>query len=378
MAGLARTIVRDSPRQREIVEALRKRILSGEFAPGNRVPSVSELAAAHNASTRTAQSALMHLQESGFISARPGAGSFVAETPPHLSHFAMVFRQAPQHDGWWSQYFVAWKREAERFAAPDGDGGRRNFRFSFFCLDQHLAGTPAERELQSALEADLLAGLIFPIFPEALRGTAILADRNTPKVACADEPVEGFTVLLSDRLLDGGLPEKALRYLASRGRRRVAILLPSFYDRGALPVDRLVRLAADCSLTTYRHWVQGVDITAPEWAANSTEILCHCGRQRPDALLIMDDNLVPDATQGLLNAGVRVPDDIEVVAHCNFPHPTRSAVPAKRIGYDVRHLLHLSVEMIERQRRGEATPSLVSIASHFDDELPYPVDAERF
>jgi len=374
MAGLARTIVRDSPRQREIVEALRKRILSGEFAPGNRVPSVSELAAAHNASTRTAQSALVHLQENGFISARPGAGSFVAETPPHLSHFAMVFRQAPQYDGWWSQFLVAWKREAERFAAPDGEGGRRGFRFSFFYLDQHLAGTPAERELQSALEADLLAGLIFPLFPDALRGTALLADRKTPKVACTSAPVEGFTIMQPDRRLS----EKAFTYLASRGRRRVAILVPSFYERGRLPVDRLVRLAADCGLTTYRHWVQGVDITAPEWAANAMESLCRRGRQRPDALFIMDDNLVPDATQGLLNAGMRVPDDIEVVAHCNFPYPTRSVVPAKRIGYDVRHLLHLGVEMIERQRQGEAAPSVVSMASHFDDELPYPVDVEKF
>jgi len=372
MAGLARTIVRDSPRQREIVEALRKRILSGEFAPGSRVPSVSELAAAHNASTRTAQSALVHLQESGFISARPGAGSFVAETPPHLSHFAMVFRQGPQHDGWWSQFLVAWKREAERFAAPDGEGGRRGFRFSFFCLDQQLAGKPAERELQSALGSDLLAGLVFPLFPDALRGTAILADRKTPKVACVDEPVEGFTIMKPD----GCLAEKAFTYLASRGRRRVAILVPSFYERGTLPVDRLVREATNCGLTTYRHWVQGIDISCPEWAANSTESLFRRGGQRPDALFIRDDNLVPDATQGLLNAGVRVPDDVEVVAHCNFPHPTRSVVPAKRIGYDVRHLLHLSVEIIERQRRGEAVPSPVNMVAHFDDELPYPVDVE--
>lgn len=374
MAELARTIVRDSPRQREIVEALRKRILSGEFGSGNRVPSVSELAAAHNASTRTAQSALMHLQESGFVTSRPGAGSFVSDTPPHLSHFAMVFRQTPEPDGWWSQFFVAWKREAERFIAHDGEGGRRGFRLSFFCLDQRLVGTPAERELQSGLEADLFAGLIFPNFPNALLGTAILADRKTPKVSCVDELVDGFTVLLSDK----SLPEKALRYLASRGRRRVAILVPSFYDRGTLPVDRLVRQAANCGLTTYRHWVQGIDIGSPEWAANWTEFLCRCGPERPDALLIMDDNLVPDATQGLLNAGVRVPDDIDVVAHCNFPYPTYSAVSAKRIGYDVRHLLHLSVETIERQRHGEAPPGFVSITSHFDDELPYPIEVEKF
>ena len=49
---------------------------------------------------------------------------------------------------------------------------------------------------------------------------------------------------------------------------------------------------------------------------------------RPDALVITDDNLVPAATAGVLAAGRRVPADLEVVAHANFPHVTPSAVPA--------------------------------------------------
>ena len=55
----------------------------------------------------------------------------------------------------------------------------------------------------------------------------------------------------------------------------------------------------------------------------------------------MDDNLVPDATAGLVAADVRVPYDIEVVAHANLPHSTPSAVPARRIGFNVRQLYDL-------------------------------------
>ena len=369
MARLVRLVERHSHRQRQIVEAVRGQIVSGQLAPGARVPSINELAAAHQASTKTALTALTYLQEHGFITSRRGSGSFVSETPPHLSQFALVFQDAPKRDGSWSQFFMAWKREAKRLVAPGCEGSRCGRRFSFIYLDLHVAGTPAERELQSAMEADLFAGLIFPDYPSFLHGAEILADRRTPKVCVAQQPKEGFTTLV----LDNALPEKALNCLAGHGRRRAAFLVPSFLDSDSpiLATDYLVRLAADCGLTSYRHWVQGIDITSPRWAANWTEFLCRCGPERPDALFISDDNLVPSATQGLLNAGIRVPDDIEVVAHCNFPYPTPSLVPARRIGFDVRQLLHLSVDTIERQRRGEAVPDTLCVHSHFDDELPY-------
>ena len=372
MAGLVRLVEQHSPRQREIVEALRGRIVSGELARGSRVPSINELAAAHKSSTRTALSALGYLQEQGFIISQRGSGSFVSETPPHLSHFGIVFPSSPEPGGWWSQFFVAWKGEADRFAAPDGEGGQRGLRLSLYYLDERIANAPAEREIQSRLEADLFAGLIFPVFPNSLRGTAIAADCKTPKVVCSALRPEGFDGFTSIAL-DHRLPEKALRCLAKRGRRRVAILIPTFHRRGEQSTDELISLAARCGLTTYRHWVQGIDFGSPEWAANWTELICRSGSQRPDALFITDDNLVPSATQGLLNAGVRVPEDIEVVAHGNFPYLTPSAVSARRIGYDMRQLFRLSLDMIERSRAGERIRESVRVNCHFDDDLPYPI-----
>jgi len=372
MAGLVRLVEHRSPRQQEIVEAVRRRIVSGELARGSRVPSVNELAAAHKSSTRTALSALGYLQEHGFITSHRGAGSFVSDTPPHLSHLGIVFPYRPEPDGWWSQFFVAWKGEAERFAAPDGEGGRHGLHISFYYLDERIPNAPVESEIQSRLEADLFAGLIFPVFPNSLHGTAIAADRKTPKVVCSAIRQEGFRGFTSIAL-DDGLPEKALRYLANQGRRRVAILIPTFHSRGALPTDGLISLAARCGLTTHRYWVQGIDIGSPEWAANWTELLFRHGSQRPDALFIADDNLVPSATQGLLNAGVSVPDDVHVIAHGNFPYLTHSVVPAKRVGYDMRQLFRLSVGMIERSRAGERIRESVRVNCHFDDDLPYPI-----
>ena len=84
-------------------------------------------------------------------------------------------------------------------------------------------------------------------------------------------------------------------------------------------------------------------------------------KDRPDSLLILDDNLVEAATAGLVDAGVRVPRDMTVVARCNFPHPAPSAVPVMRVGYDVRELLSVCLDGLMRQRRGEPVPDITWI-----------------
>ena len=123
-------------------------------------------------------------------------------------------------------------------------------------------------------------------------------------------------------------------------------------------------------LTTRSYWMQGVDIGCPTWARASAELLAHCAPDdRPDALLIVDDNLVQPATEGLRAAGVRAPQDMDIVGHATFPYTTPSALPIRRIGFAAPEMLRTSVDIIQRLRRGEeAKPQTVKAL--FDDELP--------
>ena len=91
-------------------------------------------------------------------------------------------------------------------------------------------------------------------------------------------------------------------------------------------------------------------------------------RDRPDALIISDDNLVEHATAGIVAAGIGVPGDCAIVAHCNFPWPTPSALPMRRLGYDAREVIRVALESIDRQRRGEPAGTLV-VPARFEDEL---------
>ena len=72
-----------------IYTALRRRIFSGELAPGDLLPSESQLCAEYNVSRETVRRGLKELDSEGLIYSRPKVGCFVS-TPNHrdiLLHF---------------------------------------------------------------------------------------------------------------------------------------------------------------------------------------------------------------------------------------------------------------------------------------------------
>jgi DNA-binding LacI/PurR family transcriptional regulator len=93
--------------------------------------------------------------------------------------------------------------------------------------------------------------------------------------------------------------------------------------------------------------------------------------ERPDGLIVADDNLVEHASAGIVDAMVRVPDDLEMVAHCNFPWPTPSVVKARRLGYDAREVVDACIRLLDRQRehRGQRMSQTQPIPARFEDEL---------
>ncbi|MEE6263304.1 GntR family transcriptional regulator [Plantactinospora sonchi] len=69
------------PPYRRIVADLRRRIATGELAPGDRVPSTRQIATEWGVALATATRALSTLREQGVVRARPRVGTVVAEAP---------------------------------------------------------------------------------------------------------------------------------------------------------------------------------------------------------------------------------------------------------------------------------------------------------
>lgn len=69
----------DRPIYTQLLEQIRLRIISGEYPPGSRLPSVRELAAEAAVNPNTMQKALSELETSGLIFSQRTSGRFVTE-----------------------------------------------------------------------------------------------------------------------------------------------------------------------------------------------------------------------------------------------------------------------------------------------------------
>ena len=93
----------DRNRWRPLAAELRRRIRSGEYAPGDRLPSNAALRARYSVSGQTVQHAMNSLRSEGLVETRPGLGWFARKPPDvvRLPRRPQPGRARP-HDIWLS------------------------------------------------------------------------------------------------------------------------------------------------------------------------------------------------------------------------------------------------------------------------------------
>jgi len=364
MSGIVQYIARHAEKQNEIIEGLYRQIVSRRYAPGSRLPSLTEIARTYSSCRLTAQRAMQHLQSTGHVVIQKRLGAFVAENPPHLSHVGVVFDRTKE-DAKKSNHHNAFIAEAFKISrANSSDNGEPLWQFSYYYGRESFDVHEDRDKLIEAVEQHRLAGIIFFGVPPSLENTPAVTWRALPRVAVGDKWDMTAVNMRHDVFL-----EKALDYLLSQGRRRIAFVI--YGNKPPLEFEQHVQpMLRRRSMTIRSYWIQGSNIELADYAANAVEALMHCGKEdRPDGLIICDDNLVPAVTQALVKADIDVPAKLEVIAQTNFPYPTPAAVPVKRLGFDVRRLLDACLDRIYRMSRGEEVAKLTNFDPVFEDEL---------
>ena len=69
----------DRPVYKQLIEQIELRIVSGLFAPGDKLPSVREMAAEASVNPNTMQKALSELERTGLVYAQRTGGRFITE-----------------------------------------------------------------------------------------------------------------------------------------------------------------------------------------------------------------------------------------------------------------------------------------------------------
>ena len=319
-------------RYSEIVDDLTHDILRGHYLPSDRLPRWRELTARYDTTLATVRKALGRLDEYGFIERGGWHGIRVAANPPNRCHFGLIFPDYGDATGQFPSRFLTTLAHAA--------GELHNTRPRWLSVYPGVRGESDEdlRQLAADLNARRLAGLILTDrhTAENSRLAALLRTAQVPVAALlAVVKLPGITRVIfppTDFL------HRACAYLRAQGRRRVALV--SVAHLGPMMWDLAQAPLAAHGLISHPWWRADAALQCPGALRPAMQMLWRLpAADRPDAMVITDDNMVTEATAGLAEAGVRVPQDLAIVAHANFPLQTVSALPAVRLGVDVRRVL---------------------------------------
>lgn len=346
----------------EITRDLRRRILTGEWGPGTGLPTQRQLMESYSVGDTTIRQAVTTLVQDGFLIATRRRGTFVTERPPHLTHIGVVFPFTHASRPSWSPFYRALAEGAENLHTLSP------YHASVYAINAGWPEDVAYQRLERDVQVSRLAGLIYTVPPFQVIGRPPLEAPGIPRVSIMQFLT--FPQVPAIVWFDlHSFTEKAVEFCLARGRRQIAMLTttapqpPDSYGvhlRAALAKRRIL---------SPEFWVQ----LANDDVRNLTHLLVHTGQaQRPDALIITEDTIVEDVIAGVLAAGLRVPDDIDIITHANFPHPIPTSVPVTRLGYSVPELFSACVRLIDAQRRGETFPAITRIPAYFEHEVAQP------
>jgi DNA-binding LacI/PurR family transcriptional regulator len=302
----------------------------------------------------TLQKAFDRLTQQGFLVSQGRRGTFVAEYPPDKACCALVFSDEPGRGGW-NRYWSTMLREGKNWQDPNG----RRFQ-PYFISDQSPNSKGHLRLCADAAEGGI-SGILFVNTPYYLEESPIFSSA-IPRVCIGSPDLVGDHHRSAIHFLNG--TRTAFDVFVKSGRHRLAAIC------NRVTADDWRHMAQEAKrsgLETRQEWWLGFSCN-PASAVSAravAHLLCSLpARDRPDCLLIDDDNLVPYATEGIRDAGLSIPRELEIIAYANFPEPTPSAVPCLRYGIDLQQVLGAALDEIDRQR-GDPTPQCLHIAPVF-------------
>ncbi len=202
---------------------LKERVRSGRYAPGDRMPTESELQEEYGVSRITVKKAMNMLCEEGLVERFPGRGTFALESKEEAPPAKPVVRGAVREIGLMMSGFSSCF--GQRFLR--GVAEEANRQGCTLSVGLYYDSVEKERELIRRQIANGVQGIItMPVHS--------INAINASIVECA---MENFPLVLADRYMDGmALPYvgsdnvdgafQAVQYLFSLGHKNIGLISP--------------------------------------------------------------------------------------------------------------------------------------------------------
>lgn len=355
---------RSDPLYQQIVEDLRGRITSGALAVGDRLGSHRELAAAYDVSLITVKKALAELVREGLLYARVGKGTFVARSVPRAAPaeqktLGIVLRDLTV------PLFSDIVQQVEAHAYQVG----YNVMVSMSSGQAEKEERQIERFRKSGVD-----GLIIASMEQSHR-----ASETIRSLDAAGFPYVMVSYVEDPDLYMVGIDHERGAYLAARhlceqGYRRIGYVGAETANRlSELREQGYRRALSEAGLAVEEAFVYR-SLEGPGW--DRLEHGYEAGRriarerERPDALFVYNDIAALGLQRALLEAGLRIPEDVAVVGFDDIEQARHAPVPLSTVRQPAGEISARAVEMLLGQiaqrpveRRVVLEPELVARAS---------------
>lgn len=343
-----------------VADRLRREIVRGVWAPGQKLPTWDVLCAQFSVGRPTLTRALAMLKSEGFIEADSTRGTHVTASPPHLSRHVLLFSSAPGRHGaaGWNLF---WNSLAMEAMASRATGGA--VVDVLFDVNTHADCAACAQVMEDARH-HRLAGILVVLGGD-LRN--LRPAGGIPCIHIGGGPAEESPHHVG---LDWqSFHAQAVEALLARGCRKIAVLANDMES-----AEACARVVAGKGGVVRPSWALFMPGTVPDGARNLTRLLVsRTQRERPDGLIITDDNLVSVALAGVLDERIVVPDDLRVVAHCNWPGTPPPPLPVMRLGFSAAAVLDAALAMASALRASSSPRTHIAVQPVFEnDSIPRP------
>jgi len=285
------------PLHRQIAARL-ERSIRASHRPGDRLPGEAELAAAWKVSPLTMAKVLAILSQKGVIHRRAGAGTFVKE--PGMNGWIGVLIEYDIGSPYSSLFFRRLAQGCRTLCNERGVLSRLYAGFSDFA---NPATRPTSRELMEDCEREALCGAVVMAGAEIAGSLQHLKARGVPVAGI--NPRCHYQIVSERPAMLGRFVTHAL----ARGRRRFAMI---DWECGLYEVNSIYSLREPFreilrshGLPFYPEWLRGdLHPALPGSGWEEFREIWSSRRERPDALIVGDEHLLPDINAALRSLGV--------------------------------------------------------------------------
>ncbi len=319
-----------------IYNLLKERIAS--MADGEEFPSVRQLMKLYGASQFSVAPALKKLQEQGHLAAFVGRGAFVRKNPGKKD--AKILVLSPD----WPSLTVTQMRDAIAVNLS-----KRGFRpeIGLYSVDE---------DIYLKLRDFKVDGIILdPIRYDSFTAEQMnaLAHLSTPIVLCrAKPPVMNLRYVNGNNTLAG---VQIADHLYGKGHRKIGILVsePRIGNTEDLMRGFLSQTArGNCQVEAIDCEVK-LGENALEKARMALERRLAAGPPGFTALFAISYETALEALKLLKSRGVRVPEDLSVIAFGQLTVPGQSGLLPSSVGHSVSKIASVAVDLIEAQLNGD-------------------------